>query len=376
IIYSLLKTFYERKKMVNKNKKESNFMNSMSKNKTSDDKKLLNAIIRSDITYKPKGKNKIAKKRNLKIWAIVYALIIFIVTAASVSTLGFSNDVQFKHSIIFSSIEITTLIILTIDLIIRWYTSEVSLKKGNWSYFIFPFTFIGIILIASLLPSLYLINIWTKKDISFFNTMSHLKFLRIFRLILLSNLIPGIKIFQNVIKKEKSILLTVFTIVVLSIIVFALVIFSIEHDAWVDSNGNYIGNGRDAENLKDWLSNNQNSLSNAQKDFFNGFQNNNIQPQEINGEIFVQNGSSSIVVSRNVGSFFDGIYFATISMTTIGYGDISPVLESGKAVVIVMAISGVAVLAIPTGIISGGFITEAKIMSKNKKSSKPKTSNS
>lgn len=56
--------------------------------------------------------------------------------------------------------------------------------------------------------------------------------------------------------------------------------------------------------------------------------------------------------------FFDALYLATISLTTIGYGDICPVTEIGKFITMVSSLIGVAVIAIPAGIITAGYVNE------------------
>ena len=58
--------------------------------------------------------------------------------------------------------------------------------------------------------------------------MKGLKFLRVFRLILLANLVPGLAIFKRVLKKEASTLYIVFTIVLITILVFGLVMYNVE----------------------------------------------------------------------------------------------------------------------------------------------------
>lgn len=59
-------------------------------------------------------------------------------------------------------------------------------------------------------------------------------------------------------------------------------------------------------------------------------------------------------------SFFDAIYWATISITTIGYGDISPVTTAGRIITIVSALVGVAVIALPSGIITAAYMEEVQ----------------
>ena len=59
-------------------------------------------------------------------------------------------------------------------------------------------------------------------------------------------------------------------------------------------------------------------------------------------------------------SFFDALYWATISLTTIGYGDISPVTSAGRLVTMVSSLIGVAVIALPSGIITAAYMDEIK----------------
>ena len=60
------------------------------------------------------------------------------------------------------------------------------------------------------------------------------------------------------------------------------------------------------------------------------------------------------------GSFFDALYWATISITTIGYGDISPISSVGRLVTMISALVGVAVIALPSGIITAAYMDEIK----------------
>ena len=55
-------------------------------------------------------------------------------------------------------------------------------------------------------------------------------------------------------------------------------------------------------------------------------------------------------------SFFDALYWATISLTTVGYGDLYPVTLAGRIVAMVSSFIGVAVIALPAGIISAGYV--------------------
>ena len=53
---------------------------------------------------------------------------------------------------------------------------------------------------------------------------------------------------------------------------------------------------------------------------------------------------------------FSGIWWAIATLTTVGYGDIYPITPVGKIISAVIALLGIGLVAVPTGIISAGFI--------------------
>lgn len=55
---------------------------------------------------------------------------------------------------------------------------------------------------------------------------------------------------------------------------------------------------------------------------------------------------------------FSGIWWAASTLLTVGYGDIYPVTTIGKIFGIFIAFLGVGMVAIPTGIISAGFVDQ------------------
>lgn len=65
-------------------------------------------------------------------------------------------------------------------------------------------------------------------------------------------------------------------------------------------------------------------------------------------------------------SFFDAIYWATVSLTTVGYGDIYPITTVGRIVTMISSLFGIAIVALPAGIITSGYMEELKAMSENK----------
>ena len=57
-------------------------------------------------------------------------------------------------------------------------------------------------------------------------------------------------------------------------------------------------------------------------------------------------------------TFFDAIYWATISLTTVGYDDIYPVTTIGRIVTMISSAFGIAIIALPSGVITAGYLAE------------------
>lgn len=55
---------------------------------------------------------------------------------------------------------------------------------------------------------------------------------------------------------------------------------------------------------------------------------------------------------------FSGLWWAVSTLLTVGYGDIYPITPLGKAFGILITFLGVGMVAIPTGIISAGFVEQ------------------
>ncbi len=68
---------------------------------------------------------------------------------------------------------------------------------------------------------------------------------------------------------------------------------------------------------------------------------------------------------ENFKNAFSGIWWCVSTLLTIGYGDIYPITLAGKIMAIIISFLGVGVVAIPTGIISAGFVEQYTELSNN-----------
>ena len=65
--------------------------------------------------------------------------------------------------------------------------------------------------------------------------------------------------------------------------------------------------------------------------------------------------------------FFDALYWATVTLTTVGYGDMIPVTDIGRFVSMLSSLFGVAVIALPSGVITASYLEELRAEKSAKK---------
>lgn len=58
--------------------------------------------------------------------------------------------------------------------------------------------------------------------------------------------------------------------------------------------------------------------------------------------------------------FFDALYWATVTLTTVGYGDMVPVTDLGRFISMLSSLFGVAIIALPSGVITASYLEEIR----------------
>lgn len=264
--------------------------------------KILNYIVTSDYNESYLKEDK-AKRINLFKW--IY--LIFILFALSMSFIPLvAGEIVTSNHTAFLWINIIMFCIFVTDYFLRWITySFRANKKSKYPLLFFPFTGVSLIMIFAILPSFlalfssYLSSLIDGDVINeIIKIFSSLVILQLGRFLLLLNVVPPFRIFTNIFEKQRKILIYVFLFLILVTLLFSIVIYRAEVD------------------------------------------------EVVNG------------VESKIHNYWDAFYFTVISICTIGYGDITPITDMGRAMVIVLAFVGVGIFTIPGAVIGAGFLDE------------------
>ncbi len=68
----------------------------------------------------------------------------------------------------------------------------------------------------------------------------------------------------------------------------------------------------------------------------------------------------------NINSLFDAVYWALITISSVGYGDISPITPAGRVVSMIIIISGIAMISFVTSVIVSAFSEKLNELKENR----------
>jgi voltage-gated potassium channel len=74
------------------------------------------------------------------------------------------------------------------------------------------------------------------------------------------------------------------------------------------------------------------------------------------GYIFISALIIFNVEPQTFDSFFDAVYWATVSLTTVGYGDIYPMSHIGRMIAMLSSFFGIAIVALPAGVVTAEYM--------------------
>ena len=193
----------------------------------------------------------------------------------------------------FRGVELFTVTIFIIDYLLRWMTADYKLGKGAASFVLYPFTFMAVVDLLSIIPVFTIMN----DGFKLFRITRLFRIVRLLKLIRYTNKLETLIV---VLRRESKVLGTVLFVALFYVFVTALIMFNVEP---------------------------------------------RINP--ITGE-------------ATFATFFDALYWATVTLTTVGYGDVCPVTEIGRFVSMLSSIFGVAIIALPSGVITASYMEEIR----------------
>lgn len=224
--------------------------------------------------------------------SMAFDVFIVVVILSNLAATFLSTFREFDdYKSLFDVIELVTIIIFTVEYILRLWTADFLFPDRSRirSTFRFVFSFYGIIDLLTFFP-FYLPLVFPAGAVAF----RMLRVIRIFRLFKINSTYDAFNVITDVLKDKKNQLLSSISLILIMMLASSLCMYSLEHEAQPDQ------------------------FSNA----------------------------------------FSGIWWATSTLLTVGYGDIYPVTIGGKIMAIVISFLGVGMVAIPTGIISAGFVEQ------------------
>ena len=213
----------------------------------------------------------------------IYDAFMMLVIVISIVPLWFHES-----NLYFDIIDKITVSIFIIDYILRLITADYKLNRGIKSYILYPFTFMALIDLISILPSLTVL----RSGFKLFKIFRLFRTFKVFRVFKSFRYSKNIMMIIDVFKKQKDSLLVVCGFAIGYVLIAALVIFNAEPETFP--------------------------------------------------------------------TMFDAIYWATISLTTVGYGDVYATSAIGKVITMVSSVLGIAIVALPAAIVISGYHDEVE----------------
>ena len=192
---------------------------------------------------------------------------------------------------IIDMIELVTVIIFTVEFVLRLWTADLLYPKKSYfrAMIAFFFSFYGLVDFLTFFP-FFLPIVFPTGIVA----LRVFRVIRIFKLFKINPNYDAFNVIVDVINEKKNQILSSFCMILILMLASSLCMYSLEHDAQPD----------------------------------------------------------------NFKNAFSGIWWSVSTLLTVGYGDIYPVTALGKIMAIVISFLGVGMVAIPTGIISAGFVEQ------------------
>ncbi len=224
--------------------------------------------------------------------------IVLVIVCNLAVTIMFTFDSCECYKDLLDIIEFVTVIIFTVEYILRIWTADYlySGMKGGKARLKFFLSFYGLIDFLTFFPY-YLPIIFPAGIVAF----RMLRVIRVFRLFKINTKYDAFNVIVDVIYEKKNQIFSSICMIFILMVASSLCMYSLEHEA---------------------------------------------QPEQFKNAL-------------------SGIWWSMSTLLTIGYGDIYPITAGGKLMAMFISFLGVGTVAIPTGIISAGFVEQYAKMKQN-----------
>ncbi|MBU4693092.1 potassium channel family protein [Mycoplasma sp. CSL7491-lung] len=327
-----------------------------------------------------KNKNNIYKTQS-KLFKFVYILLVILASLVSVLSIATTAKIfgqGWKNFI--TILQIFTFFFFIVDYILHLLTYRTYKKIDNHtmlyeSSYKFIFSIKGIVILLSILSSLHIIEYFievdstSQKAFEFFKLLNFFRFARLFWIL---TIFTPFAIIAAAFKKQKKVLTYVLLLAILLIFIFAIIIWSNETSYLEEQRNNFLLSNKIKPSEDSWKIYLEAQESNNKELYLKEHLYYDQDKIAIYDAIFPNYDQ---LKSGYVITFLDAIYFATITLTTIGYGDLLPHSPITKIIVSVNALVALAIIAIPSGIIAGSFLNEMQEHLKKQKKEKSKLNN-
>ncbi len=290
------------------------------------------------------------------IWFDIALLVAILISVVCVclGTIESINQSQ-RWSTIFTQIEWTLTVLFTIEYLLRLYCVRRPLKYAT--------SFFGIVDLLAVLPS-YLTLFF--HGYHTFAVVRALRLLRVFRILKMGWFVQESDDLARAVYQARAKIVVFVSVILIAITIAGSMMYEIENpesrrDAMTEVKrltSLAIDNGwslNPESELFESLASELGVTSRALEDRLNELAKTIGDP--------IESVLAGDIVASEFSSIPQSMYWATVTMTTVGYGDIVPRTPAGKMVSTVLILLGYSLIIVPTGFVSAEIINKRKTVS-------------